>query len=108
MLAATTLVLRGFQTNVILIKHADGVMSRYLHIGSLSVKPLDRVRQGDQIAVTALNGPGGPASTRLGHQLVPYPHLHLEVFKDGELVDPLTLPLACGATAWRWPVGCRR
>ena len=107
-LASTTIDIRGFPTNVVSIIHSDGVISRYLHIDTLSVKAFDKVRQGQQIALTALNGPGGPSSTSSGHKLVPYPHLHLEVFKGGKLIDPTSLPLACGETKWRWPVGCKQ
>jgi murein DD-endopeptidase MepM/ murein hydrolase activator NlpD len=102
-ISAITMKLGSFPTNLITIRHADEVRSRYIHIEKMSVKPFDKVRQGDQIAVTALNGPSGPGSNRL----VTYPHLHLEIYKNGELVDPLLLPLACGTTKWRWPVGCK-
>lgn len=105
-IAAFTMDIRGFSTNVVLIRHADGVMSRYLHIDKLSITAGQRVLQGQQFAVTALNGPGGPSSTSLGYKIVPYPHLHLEIYKGDDLVNPLDLPLDCEPTKWRWPVGC--
>lgn len=89
-------------TNVIAIRHAGDVVSRYLHIDRLAIKPMDQVQQGQQIAVIALNGPAGINTS----QQVTYPHLHFEIYRSGVLIDPMLLGMSCSSTGWRWPVAC--
>ena len=99
---ASNIDIRGISTNVIVIGHNNSIYSRYLHIDKLTVKPGDYVKQGDKLAVTAMNGPGGPFT----NSLVPYPHLHLEIYKDGERINPESLKMSCKDSMYIWPVGC--
>jgi len=62
--------------NCIVLEHADGYESLYGHADSLFVAKGQRVRAGDSIA--ALGNTGQSTA----------PHLHFEVRKDGEPVDP--------------------
>lgn len=67
-------------TNVI-IKHADGRESHYLHLSKLLVKKGDRVTAGE---VIALSGNSGTTSTG--------PHLHFAIKgRNGKCVDPATI-----------------
>jgi hypothetical protein len=56
------------------ISHADDVISTYVHLGDVTVKPGDRVRAGQRIGTLGNN------------------HLHLEVRKGVRLIDPSALP----------------
>ena len=89
-------------TNVVLIRHANSYVSRYIHIDRISVKRGEEIKRGQQFSVVELNGPAGPNSGRQ----VSYPHLHLEVFHRDGLIDPESLSMTCGDGAWIWPVGC--
>ena len=64
--------------NGVRIDHGGGWHSQYCHLkqGSVSVKPGDLVRIGDQIGAVGLSG------------LTEFPHLHITVEKDGKVVDP--------------------
>jgi murein DD-endopeptidase MepM/ murein hydrolase activator NlpD len=62
----------------ILIDHGDGLESMYGHASRLFVRAGDRVERNE---VIALSGSTGRSTA---------PHLHFEVRKDGEPVDPLT------------------
>ncbi len=94
--------IKGHKTNVVMIQHKDRTVSRYLHIEKVQVKRGDEVKQGQPIAVLGLNGPGGPNTTAR----VSYPHLHLEIYRQDNLIDPMRLGFTCGAGDWRWPIGC--
>lgn len=59
------------------IRHDDGFMSRYCHLSSIDVEEGMEVKRGDPI------GKVGSTGRSTG------PHLHLELKKDGNLVDPL-------------------
>jgi len=97
-----TFNIRGNLTNIVEIKHEDGIRSTYLHIDKVTVKVGDKIKQGEQFAVTALNGPGGPNTSAR----VPYPHLHLEITKDFKKIDPESLKMQCRNSTYIWPVGC--
>ena len=59
------------------LEHADGVQTQYAHLSEFLVEAGDAVRQGQIIAKT---GDSGWATG---------PHLHLNVLRNGEAVDPL-------------------
>ena len=61
------------------IRHGDGYESRYGHASQLFVQSGDVVARGE---VIALSGNTGTSTA---------PHLHFEILKDGEPVDPRTL-----------------
>ena len=98
---AITVDIRGMKTNIITVEHGNNMYSKYMHIDRMAVRPGDRVKQGDLLAVTAMNGPGG-----YGNTPVPYPHLHLEIYKNGEKMNPENLNMACKNSVYMWPVGC--
>jgi murein DD-endopeptidase MepM/ murein hydrolase activator NlpD len=41
------------QSRLIIMRHADGMSTRYVHLGQIKVRPKDEVIAGDVIAVTA-------------------------------------------------------
>ncbi len=61
---------------VVILDHGDGLKTFYSHLDSISVRPGQRVHAGDPI--------GGAGSTGK----VTGPHLHFEVWEEGEVVDP--------------------
>jgi murein DD-endopeptidase MepM/ murein hydrolase activator NlpD len=63
----------------VLLDHPDGYQTMYGHLSRLLVRPGDRVRAGQ---VIALSGNSGRSTA---------PHLHFEVRRRGRFVDPLTL-----------------
>lgn len=67
----------GGYGNLVEIKHANGYVSRYGHLNSVSVKEGMHVSQGMQIGISGSTG----VSTG--------PHLHFEIMHNGEQVDPL-------------------
>lgn len=101
---ANTYNIRGIPTNIVMIDHANGISSRYMHIDKLQVSPGEQVLQGQVFAYTAMNGPGGPFT----NQLVPYPHLHLEIYRHNERINPESLNMSCDNTTYIWPVGCKK
>ena len=95
--------LRGNSTNVVMIRHDDGTLSKYIHIDKVTVKRGDKVSKGQQFAEIALNGPAG-VNTAMAAS---YPHLHLEIMRNDMLIDPELLNMGCINTVWMLPVGCR-
>jgi murein DD-endopeptidase MepM/ murein hydrolase activator NlpD len=65
--------------NLVLISHRSGYISIYGHNQLIFVRPGDRVRQGEPIALVGSSG----QSTA--------PHLHFEIWEDGSPVDPARL-----------------
>jgi murein DD-endopeptidase MepM/ murein hydrolase activator NlpD len=63
--------------NYVDIDHGHGVVTRYAHLGDIHVKFGARVRKGEKIATVGTSG-GSIA-----------PHLHYEILRDGENVDPV-------------------
>lgn len=61
------------------IDHGDGLSSRYAHLSRLLV------RSGDEVASDQIIGRSGETGLSNG------PHLHLEIHRDQQAVDPLTL-----------------
>ncbi|MEM9551876.1 MAG: M23 family metallopeptidase [Pseudomonadota bacterium] len=77
--------------NGLIIRHDDGWQTQYCHLklGSISVARGERVEAGDVIGEIGLSGQTN------------HPHLHFNVFRDGDLVDPFR-PHAFGSCG---PVG---
>lgn len=67
---------RGYGTYII-IEHEDGFETRYAHLSSAAVSVGDVVLSGDRIGASGNSG------------LSSGPHLHYEIWKDGEPVDPM-------------------
>lgn len=68
----------------IILKHAHGFYSVYGHISEALVSEGDSVVQGENIALS-----GGTPGTKGAGYFTTGPHLHLELFKDGNYVNPL-------------------
>ncbi len=66
----------GTYGNLVTVRHDNGVETRYAHLSATTVKAGDRVDQGQQI------GNVGTTGYSTG------PHLHFEVRKDGQAIDP--------------------
>ncbi|TSC60704.1 MAG: peptidase [Candidatus Peregrinibacteria bacterium Greene0416_62] len=73
----------GYGFNAITIRH-HGAATLYGHVESFLVEEGDTVRQGQPIALSG----GRPGTPGAGH-ISTGPHVHLEVFVDGERVDPI-------------------
>lgn len=67
---------RGGYGNLIEIQHPNGYATRYAHLSAIAVRPWQPVRQGDVIGYTGMSG------------LATGPHLHYEVRRKGQPVDP--------------------
>ncbi len=65
--------------NLIVVDHGDGYRSRYGHNSDLLVAEGDQVLQGQEIAIIGSTG------------ISSAPHLHLEIIRDGEPIDPMTV-----------------
>lgn len=63
--------------NLIIIYHGDGYFTLYGHNQSNLVEELDRVHHGEVIAFAGKTG------------ISSGPHVHYEIWKDGEVIDPL-------------------
>lgn len=63
---------------VIIVEHDEGLLSVYKHNGSLSKEQGDIVRAGEVIASVGNTG-----------ELTTGPHLHFELWSDGDTVNPL-------------------
>ena len=66
------------------IKHPNGYFTVYGHLSEILVKPYQFVEAGDIIAKS-----GGAPGTNGAWPMTTWPHLHFEVFKDKESLDPL-------------------
>lgn len=65
--------------NYLVIDHGNGVSTLYAHMSELSVK------EGDEIKAGSVIGKIGSTGLSTG------PHLHFEVIRDGENVDPMSV-----------------
>lgn len=65
--------------NYVIVKHIDGYQTLYGHMSKITAKKGQYVAQGEQIGLVGSTG----YSTG--------PHLHFSVYKNGKLVDPLTV-----------------
>jgi len=68
-----------FEGNCVVIDHGQGLLSLYLHLSEIKVKPADRVAKGEEIG---LSGGTGRATG---------PHLHLAVRWQGIYLNPEAL-----------------
>ena len=68
-----------FEGNCVVIDHGQGLLTLYLHLSEIKVKPGDQVEGGQQIG---LSGGTGRATG---------PHLHLAVRWEGVYLNPATL-----------------
>ncbi|MCY7485368.1 M23 family metallopeptidase [Paenibacillus alvei] len=64
--------------NYIIISHGNGLTTRYLHLSERMAASGDKVKKGTQV------GKVGTTGRSTG------PHLHFEIRKDGEPIDPTT------------------
>jgi murein DD-endopeptidase MepM/ murein hydrolase activator NlpD len=72
----------GTYGNLVTVRHGNGIETRYAHLSATTVKVGDQVAAGQQI------GNVGTTGYSTG------PHLHFEVRKDGQAIDPAPfLPL---------------
>jgi murein DD-endopeptidase MepM/ murein hydrolase activator NlpD len=62
--------------NFVEIQHSDGLTSAYAHLARFSVRVGDKVEQGQNVGVVGKTGG------------VTGPHLHFEIFKNGEPQNP--------------------
>lgn len=81
----------------IVLKHADGFVTVYGHISDVFVKDFDFVKKWEAFAKT-----GWELWTNWAWIMTTWPHLHFEVYKDKEYVDPLNyLDLT---ELWEWHI----
>ena len=66
--------------NYVKIDHGDGVVATYASLSDVQVIEGQKVKQGEKI---------GAVSTSMGAECENGAHLHLEVYKDGEVTDPM-------------------
>lgn len=71
----------GAAGNYVALRHGRQYMTRYMHLSRLLVKPGQKVKRGDRIALSGNTG----RSTG--------PHLHYEVWINNQAVNPLTARL---------------
>ena len=74
----------GLGFNSIVLKHDGGFATLYGHVSKFLVKEGDVIRSGDPIALSG----GEPGTPGAGH-LTTGPHLHFQLLKNGQPVDPL-------------------
>lgn len=74
---------RGLGFNSLILSHAGGYATLYGHVSSFLVAEGQTVRAGDPIALS-----GGTPGTPGAGLLTTGAHLHFELLKDGEHVDP--------------------
>lgn len=79
----------GFAYSYVIIAHPDKIITLYGHLSEIFVTEGEIVKQGQVIGLS-----GGIPGTKGAGWLTTGAHLHLEVFKDWQHVDPLEyLPL---------------
>ncbi|HEX6039191.1 M23 family metallopeptidase [Longimicrobium sp.] len=68
---------RGGYGNMVEVQHPNGYATRYAHLSRIAVRPYQGVQQGDVIGYVGSTG------------LATGPHLHYEVRRKGQPVDPV-------------------
>jgi murein DD-endopeptidase len=84
----------------VFIDHGDGLVTTSNHLGRALVSVGQRVRRGEAVALSAYSGLDGLSTFPFGA-----PHVHYNVWLDGEYVDPFALDGS--VPLWRngnWPV----
>ena len=81
--------------NGIMMDHENGIQTMVCHLknGSIRVKPGDTIKTGDILAEIGQSG------------FTEFPHLHISVLKDGNLIDPFTgvsPDQGCGSYRENW------
>jgi len=66
-----------FSGNMIYIDHGQGIVSLYAHLSKISVKPGDKIKQGQIIGNVGQTG------------RVTGPHLHFAIYANQTLIDPI-------------------
>jgi murein DD-endopeptidase MepM/ murein hydrolase activator NlpD len=69
----------GDYGNLIVLKHAFGLATRYGHLSAFAVKPGQQVKRGDVVGYVGSTGRSTGA------------HLHYEILANGKLINPLQL-----------------
>ncbi|MEF2175293.1 MAG: peptidoglycan DD-metalloendopeptidase family protein [Candidatus Absconditabacteria bacterium] len=72
--------------NRMIMFHKYGYVTVYIHMNKIFVQPGDYVSRGQLIGLI-----GGKPGTRGAGLLTTGPHLHFEIIKNGEYIDPLTI-----------------
>ncbi|MCK5461038.1 peptidoglycan DD-metalloendopeptidase family protein [Candidatus Gracilibacteria bacterium] len=67
-----------------ILQHKNGFYTVYGHVSDILVNEDQVVKQGELIAKT-----GGTAGTKGAGYFTSGPHLHFEVFRDGQFLDPM-------------------
>ena len=68
---------RRGEGNTVTVKHKGGYVTRYSHLREITVSQGQRVRKGQKIGTAGMSGNSYA------------PHLHYEVWRDSEVLDPL-------------------
>lgn len=70
----------GGRYGIVAVDHGDGLISRYLHLSKYNVKPGQPIKAGDTVGYAGGTGPDGINTYT--------PHLHLDVIKNNQNIDP--------------------
>ena len=76
---------RGGYGNMVELKHRDGTVTRYAHLDRIEARVGQRIGKGEQLGTVGSTG----QSTG--------PHLHFEVRRDGQAINPTAYLQAAGA-----------
>jgi murein DD-endopeptidase MepM/ murein hydrolase activator NlpD len=74
------------------IKHAGGLETDYQHLDEVFVRGGDKVKRG---TVIGTKGTTGYRNNMSDKRPPGYPHLHFEVYKDGQIKDPIPFMVGC-------------